>query len=432
MKELKVRELPDRLKAMLEALPRGVADMCALGQSLGMALRDYRHEALFSACSVFVLAAVLTPLMVLLGVRNGVIGAMTERLLRDPRTLEIIPVGSGKYAPNWFKAISALPQTAFVVPQTRSIAATINLSNPKQPGMGRSVTQFIATGPGDPLLKRYGLPDAAFRSGSEANVYPTPLVILSASVARKLGIASADAGQNPGSGPEAGIASSLERAGEALLEGRVERRIQGRREAADINLRVAGILPPEALGADALFVPLELLAAAEDYRDGRAAPFFRPVAAPGAERRPGRNPSLANIQEYRRAVLEDREYASFRLYARSLDAVEPLWERLREQKIEVYVKSGDIEAVKNLDHAFGVIFGLITGAALFGFAASTAGNALAGVRRKSRSLGIMRLLGFPGTGILLFPLVQTLLTAFLGAVLASLLYLGVAISIDVF
>jgi putative ABC transport system permease protein len=392
--------------------------MRSLVQALGLALSDYRHEALFSACSVFVLAAVLAPLMVLLGVRNGVISAMTDRLLRDPRTLEIIPVGSGKYSPEWFRELAARPETAFVVPQTRSIAATISLTNPNRPNLGLNVTRIVATAPGDPLLERYGLPEAGFvRDEKSADpLYPAPLVIVSASVARKLAV--------PASPQE------LKDPAGYWLEGRVERVLQGRREAAGINLRVAAVLPPEALGVDAVFVPLEALAAAEDYRDGKNAPLFRALAAPRAEKRSEKAVTPENFEDYSASLYREREYASFRLYARSLDAVEPLWKWLAAREVEVYVKVEEIEAVKSLDHAFSVIFGLITGAALFGFAASTAGNALAGVRRKSRSLGLMRLLGFPGAGIVLFPVVQSLLTAFSGAMLADLLYLIVAFAID--
>jgi putative ABC transport system permease protein len=98
--------------------------------------------------------------------------------------------------------------------------------------------------------------------------------------------------------------------------------------------------------------------------------------------------------------------------------------------VEVYVKADEIENVRSLDRAFGLVFGLITGTAVFGFTASTASNALAGVRRKSRSIGIMRLMGFRRTGIVLFPVAQTVATGFFGSILASFLYLGVAAGID--
>ena len=98
--------------------------MRSLLQAFTLSLRDYRHEALLSACSVLGLSAVLAPLLVLLGVQHGIISSMTEQLLNDPRTLEIIPVGSGKYDARWFEQLTELPGSAFILPQTRSIAAT--------------------------------------------------------------------------------------------------------------------------------------------------------------------------------------------------------------------------------------------------------------------------------------------------------------------
>ena len=50
----------------------------------GMALRDYWHERALSLCAVLALATVLAPLLILFGVRNGVISNLQERLLRYP------------------------------------------------------------------------------------------------------------------------------------------------------------------------------------------------------------------------------------------------------------------------------------------------------------------------------------------------------------
>ncbi|MDR2123728.1 MAG: ABC transporter permease [Desulfovibrio sp.] len=398
--------------------------MNAVLHTLNMAWRDYRYEALLSACSVFVLAAVLAPLMVLLGVRNGVVQAMTERLLNDPRTLEVTPSGSGRYDPQWFRALSGLPETAFVVPQTRSIAAVISLSNPADSRLPANTASLIATAPGDPLPARYGLPDAVTAPAPEEggqpgaagagaageSAVPAAGVILSESAARKAGLGADAAG--------------------ALLEGRVERVVEGRREAAAVCLRVEAVLPAEALSTDAVLVPLALLAASEDYRDGRDAPFFRPAG----KARSGATGGSASpeLDAYIRAARDKRVYASFRLYARTLDDVAPLRDYFLERNVDVYVRAAEIEAVRDLDRSFGVVFGLITGAALFGFTASTAGNALANVKRKRRSLGVMRLLGFPGGGMLLFPVVQSLLTAVFGTAAAYVLYLCTAYGIDMY
>jgi putative ABC transport system permease protein len=447
--------------------------------ALFLSMSDYWHERLLSACSILGLAAVLTPLLVLFGVHHGIITAMTERLLNDPRTLEITPVGSGRYGPDWFGQIETLPGVAFVIPQTRSIAATIHLgavpsgqSDPAAPAgknsvTDQSITPLTATADGDPVLLRWKQPPAGWESPAPA-VLADPdgdgrkkggvpekniaRVILSASTARKLGAV-------PGS----------------LLPGRVDRVRAGKREAASLFLRVLSVLPAEAQDTDMAYVPLELLVATEEYRDGKAVPFLdwtgdppsfaqaaRPVPDPApdpvpdpakvADARAGQpaaapSPSsvpdpaedaaaapksvpAGTVQAYADELRSRRTFASFRLYAKTLDDVALLERWLQTRKVEVYVKSAEIDTVRNLDGAFRVVFGLIAGTALFGFAASTASSALAGVRRKNRSLGVMRLLGFQRAGILLFPLAQSVATGFFGSALASFLYLGVAVSID--
>ena len=69
-----------------------------------------------------------------------------------------------------------------------------------------------------------------------------------------------------------------------------------------------------------------------------------------------------------------------------------------------------------------IIFLLIGGAAAAGFTASTTSSTLAAVRRKQRLLGLLRLGGFSTLELLLFPLLQALLTAVLGTGLALGLY----------
>lgn len=432
--------------------------MRSIIQAIALAMRDYRHEALLSTCSVLGLAAALAPLLVLIGVRHGIISTMTERLLSDPRTLEITPVGSGSYGPDWFRDLSAMPETAFVMAQTRSIAATMNLRDPERPER-QIVTPLTASGSGDPLLKRWSLAETGWQeqhtprqnepalpesgsagpapdarpvsggmpgmpatgetyghggetggarggentqnnAGANDSTRPTAMIVLSESAARKVGAAP-----------------------QSRLEGRLDRVREGKRESASLSLLVAAVLPPEAHGTDMAYVPLELLAASEDYRDGLAVPF---LAWSGDSQTAPAN----TLADYAAWIRENRVYASFRLYASSLDGVSPLWRYFKDRHIEVYVKADEIESVRSLDMAFAVIFGLITLATVFGLCASTASSAMAGVKRKSRSLGIMRLIGFSRSDILLFPICQTVTTGFFGFLLALALYLVVAVSID--
>lgn len=442
--------------------------MRSLFQALSLAMRDYRHEALLSACSILSLAAVLAPLLVLLGVHHGIISAMTDRLLRDPRTLEIIPVGSGKYGPAWFEELAALPETSFVLPQTRSIAATVTLLHGPANARRSTVTPIIASSGGDPQLSQWRQASVGWLSAGQS------------AEALKTGYAGllAEETANPAQ-PDTGcivaavvlsesLARKLETSPGELLECRVDRVRNGRRESASLPVKVVFTLPPEAQATDMLFVPLELMVATEDYRDGKAVPYlnwdgdapaipiaesanrtgegaslpsdtqteseYSPSAAPGEDvlGRDAREcaEERKRLDSYAVQIRQNREYASFRMYAKSLDDVTPLWRWFQTRHVEVYVKSAEIETVKSLDRAFSIVFSLIAGAALFGFVASTASSALAGVKRKSRSLGVMRLVGFTKGAIMVFPLAQSLVTGLLGSLLALALYVGVAYSID--
>jgi len=59
-----------------------------------------------------------------------------------------------------------------------------------------------------------------------------------------------------------------------------------------------------------------------------------------------------------------------------------------------------------------------------------ASNILANVNRKSRHLGIIRLIGFSTRSIMWYPVVQSVTTAFLGTALAASLYFASQITIN--
>ncbi|WP_298993775.1 FtsX-like permease family protein [uncultured Desulfovibrio sp.] len=350
---------------------------------LRLACKDYWHEFLLSACAVLGLAAVLTPLLVLYGVKFGVVQTLTERLRNDPRNLEISPVISGRYTPEYLAKLAAHPDVAFVLPRTRSIAATMDLSAGNGDARSVLVASLEPTAEGDPLLLRF---DAAVPTMPQSPDTEAIGVTLSSSAAEKLHLKQGD-----------------------TLNGKVERRFQGKVQTARVALRVAAVLPLAAQQKDVAYVPLPLMEATEDYRDGRAVPELGAQNGWTGEPRPQ----------------GERIYPGFRLYARGLDHVMPLREAFAAQKLDVYTHAEEIEQVTALARALNLIFALICAATGIGFLASTASNVLAGIKRKERILGLLRLHGFTTGKLMLFPLAQSLLTALAGTALASGVY-GVA------
>jgi putative ABC transport system permease protein len=317
-----------------------------------LALRDYLHERLLSACAVMGLAAVLAP----------------DRLIQDPRNREISPVGSGRYGADWFSAMRDRPDVAFVIPQTRSIAASMILYNKNSANPRTVVVSLIPTAEGDPLLEQYG---RIVANKNEA--------VLSEPAARKLNVKESQ-----------------------HVTGQVGRSVGRIKEQVAVTLKIVAVLPLEAFPREAAFVRLELLEATEDFRDGHRSETF---GWPGSAR-----------------PTRPRVYPSFRLYARSIYDVGKLRGMLMDQGLEVYTQAEDIETVKRLDRSFNLIFSLIAVVAVLGYFASMVSNVLANVNRKSRYLGISSLIGFSTESIICYPIIQAMATGVLGTVVAVLLY----------
>lgn len=339
--------------------------------AVGLAWQDFRHEWLISLCLALALAAVLTPLLVLFGLKSGIVTTLTERLKADPRNLELSIKGNHRLEAAWIEALRARPEVGFLVPRTRTLAATLDLMGPGQRSLPE--VDLIPTAAGDPLLGGIqGLP----RGLTEA--------VLSHTAALKLGV-----------GP-----------GEAI-EGVVRRRLGGEAQSHTLGLRVSAVLPETALGRDALFVDGSLLLALEDYRDGLRAPTL----------------GVSDGDEPPAAV---RSYAGVRLYARALADVAGLAGHLRGEGLDVRTSAAEIERVRAIDRVLGFLFAVIAGVGVTGFLLSLATSLWANVERKRRELGLLRLVGLGRGPLMAFPATQALLIALAGLGVSALLYLGVA------
>ncbi|MFC1664707.1 ABC transporter permease [Pseudomonadota bacterium] len=346
------------------------------GNLIWLSLKDYFNEWQMSGCFILALAAVLAPMMVLFGLKVGIIGSMVDGLVQDPRNLEIRLVGSGRYFPSWFDNMRKRSDVAFVIPRTRSLAATIQLKSNNAPRILR--VEMIPSGQGDPLLPRgRRIPNEFVQ------------VVLSSSAARKLKVSAGD-----------------------TVDGSLSRKFHGRSERKHRTLIVTRVAPPASFARDGVFVSLELMKAAEDFRDGRAVPS---LGWSGDPQLPGN---------------ADRAYPGFRLYAKTIYDVEVLSETLAEQGIEVRTRAADISVVQNMDRNFSLIYWVIAIIGLVGFTFSLGSSIWANVDRKRRELSVLRLIGFRTGDIMLFPMLQAFFTGLFGWGLASLIYLGVEFVIN--
>lgn len=342
-------------------------------KTIKLASRDYAHEWQMSGCFVLALAAVLGPMLVLFGLKFGIIGGMINQLIEDPHNREIRPITSGRFDRAWIDYNRRLQEVAFLMPRTRSIAATIQLNS----NASRRIvpTELIPSSKGDPLL-----PDDAQVSGSITDI------VLSQSVAEKLQVAVGD-----------------------TIDGSVQRRYQGEKERVHLDLQVTAIAPAAAFSREGAFVDLRLLEALEDYRDGHAVPAMGWAGD---------------------SVDAERTYPGFRMYARSIYDVALLKDALMAQHIDVRTKAADIELVMKMDRNLSTVYWAIAVIGLVGFSLSLGASLWANVDRKRKELSVLRLVGFRTGDIIWFPMIQAVYTALLGWLLAIGIYRAAALAIN--
>ncbi|MDR6914480.1 putative ABC transport system permease protein [Pseudomonas sp. 3296] len=323
-----------------------------------LALQDLWHDRKVSLCIAASLVAVIAPLLLLFGLKHGVVSQLQDELLRDPRNLEVKMLSNGNYDTAWIERLRLRPETGFALGQTRSLNTQADLLI----GMQRFVegAEIIATEPGDPQLNLASL---------------TPVgnqVILSASAAQRL---------------QAKVGDSVQL--------RALRRLEGVNERGEMTLTVLAVLDGARFGRAAGFVAPPLLLDLEHFRDG-----YQVSAFGIATGKP-----LGNLQPL---------YARARVYARDIDQVAPLEHWLNEQHIETSSRLADIDNVKAINHVLGLIFGVIAVAALIGCVASMVGAFLANIDRKRKSLAVLRLLGFKRRAVGSFVVLQALVLSLAG------------------
>ena len=348
--------------------------MAQITNIVRLSFRDYSHEWRMSGCFVLALASVLAPMMILFGLKFGIVSSMVQELVENPDNREIRPIGSGRYDDAWIDAYRERRDVEFIVPKTRALAATIQLKSETSKRI--LPTELMATAEGDPLLRGLG--------GLPRDYYQ---VVLSRSAASKLKVKAGD-----------------------TIDASLSRQFQGKRERVHLPVTVIGIAHPAAESRNVAFVHLDLLIASELFKDGRA------VAALGWDG--NRDDSLRRV------------YPSFRLYARSIDDVEGLVADLERDGVRVKANLAEISTVQSIDRNLTVIFWIIACVGAAGFSLSLGASLWANVDRKRRELSVLRLVGFKSGRIVLFPVLQAFYTALLGWLAAILVYLAFEFGIN--
>ena len=216
-----------------------------------LVLADLRHEWLLSLCMILAIASILTPLLILFGLKYGTIETFRHRLLENPKNREMRPLTSRSYEQSWFTEVAGWPGVAFVVPYTRQMSASLDAYADSSSATPVSL-DIIPSGPGDAWLEVSGLPIPAEGQA-----------ILSASAAEALG------------GDRSG--RKLKVAAKKIVGSKVEQ--------AETELDIIGVFQEGGPENRAVFTSLAFLEKVEAYKDGQSVPELgwpgvQPLARP--------------------------------------------------------------------------------------------------------------------------------------------------------
>jgi len=328
---------------------------------LGLALRDLLHERRLAICSMIGLAAVLAPLIVLFGLKNGVIAGLRADLIENPRSRMIVNASNRSFDAAFFQSLRARPDIAFAIPRTRTLNTEARFERTDRPGTVARA-ELLASDSGDPLTAGLTRTD------------PTTII------------------------PSASLAARLDLAPGATVTMRSTRGTGAEREVLSVPLSVAAIAPPSAFGRDGVFVDLRLLVLVDGFIDN-----VLPATTMPAD------------------IVDDpgRVYAGFRAHARRLEDVVTIDHALRGQGIEVETQADQVAGLLGLDRSLTLLFGLIAGLGGIGYLVSLGVGLYANVERKRRDLSLLRLVGLLRRDLILFPLVQSAMIALIGSAIAG-------------
>ncbi|HGY5077188.1 ABC transporter permease [Citrobacter freundii] len=323
-------------------------------------MQDLWHDRIISFCIVSSLVAVIAPLLLLFGLRFGIVDQLQEDLTRDPRNLEIRMLSSGSYDQNWITQLQQRPDVGFAIGQTRSLNTLADLQTDISHFIENA--EVIPTSVGDPLL-------------GKLEIHQENDVIVTQEAARKLAARVGD-----------------------TINIRVSRLLDERREWGRKSVTIVGILPATYFNRAAIFTQPSLLLAIEHFRDGYAVTELGSTSGAQLNSKPPR-------------------YARARLYAHDIDQVASLERDLRAQRIETTSRLADIENVKSINRVLGIIFNTIAATALVGCITSLVGSFIANVDRKRKHIAVLRLLGFTRPAVGGYVIVQ-------GCLLSLMAYVG--------
>lgn len=331
-----------------------------------LALRHLFFERMMTICQIAALACIMAPLLLLFSLRFGILTELHNKLMNDPKVLSLTLDMSYRLDSSFFENLAARPEVGFVVPQITALNALVDL---KFPGAAVRLS-VLPTKPGDPVVLSSNLSFEQPLGSDEA--------FISYNLAQLRGLKVGD-----------------------VVTMVVSRTRNGVRESVRTSLKLRGIVEERFVNDDCLLLNLDLVNAIDDYRNG-----YNPVL----------------LSDGSKVNPQPRLYAKFRLYAKDLASVIPLYYYLVNHNLNVSSKVREIQNLKAVSHVLNFIYGVIALVSVAGGALALTGLVLSALRASKRNFVLLRLMGQGSTGIYGVVMIEGLFIATVGFALALTLY----------
>ena len=329
---------------------------------LKLALCSLRFDKIISICIVASLCAVIAPLLLLFSLRFGIISNLEHKLSSNPSNLEIRMMSGYRLDQQFFDALKNNPHIGFVIPLTRSLSVTANISF-----NGRIVQNLetLPTAAGDPIVREMDFDGEL--SLTEA--------YLSETTAQDLGLKTGD-----------------------TFKFVISRITDNKTVNAVVPFTLKGIVKKELLPHKTIMVNFNTLVYMEDFRDGFEPPVFSDGSNPNSER---------------------QNFAKARIYVKSLNDLEPVSRMLR-QNYSITDKLASVENLKAISKVLSFIFTTIALTSIAGGVMATIGLIFTNLSRLEKTFALLFLSGLSKGGVFFIVVIQN----FILSVCAYLCSLG--------
>jgi len=392
-----------------------------------LAFKELRHDWKATGVLLCVIVSIVTPLLILFGLKQGVINSQRELLLNDPCNLEIKMLGHYHLSYAWFERMGKDPRIQFIIPITRFLNTDIGIIDKEN--NSRSV-DLIPTGRGDPLLSL-----AAIQAPIQDNE-----VLITHALAKRLHINTGE-----------------------QLQAQLFRTVEHQSQTTHAFLTVKNILPDySCLQRSAVLTTLNFLESVEDFKEGQQVNLFEveenKTNKVVSQKKEISNDSVIGIcnnlfPSFFEQFLENKKpllveenindvitqqlteitptvpsqvrtsYAKARIFAKSLDDVPILSDELRSglEEIEVISKAAEIEKLKQVNHFLNILLLIVSLIGAVGGGLALGGNFLLTIERKRLQIAQLRLLGIGKKHITLFLWIQVIIITSIAFIVAILL-----------